>query len=112
MTVRRLEGIPGFSIDRVAGAAGNDPDVLRMENLDTDLPPPPRAVAATHAAIGRDDTNSYLPFTESQLPSPPRARQDRGYPHEGLGRKEQRSVLPAGLQQRTGGAIIGASRSG
>ena len=38
--VRRLDGIPGFSIDRVAAAAGNDPDVLRLENLDTDVPPP------------------------------------------------------------------------
>lgn len=63
MPVRRLEGIPGFSIDRVAAAAGNDPEVLRLENLDTDLAPPPTAIAATQAAIGKDDANSYLPFT-------------------------------------------------
>jgi N-succinyldiaminopimelate aminotransferase len=31
--------------------------------MDTDLAPPPDAVAATHEAIGRDDCNSYLPFT-------------------------------------------------
>ena len=43
MSVRRLEGIPGFNIDRVAAAAGNDPDVLRLENLDTDIPPPAEA---------------------------------------------------------------------
>ena len=42
MSVRRLDGIPGFAIDKVAAAAGNDPDVLRLENLDTDLRPPPR----------------------------------------------------------------------
>src|SRR5438093_1172900 len=41
MGVRRLRGIPGFSIDRVAAAAGDDPDVLRLENLDTDVAPPP-----------------------------------------------------------------------
>lgn len=35
MSVRRLEHIPGFNIDRVAAAAGDDADVLRMENLDT-----------------------------------------------------------------------------
>ncbi|MBI3459660.1 pyridoxal phosphate-dependent aminotransferase [Candidatus Acetothermia bacterium] len=63
MPVRRLEGIPGFSIDRVAAAAGNDPEVLRLENLDTDLAPPAAAIAATQAAIGKDDANSYLPFT-------------------------------------------------
>ena len=63
MTVRRLALIPGFSIDRVAAAAGSDPDVLRLENLDTDIPPPPKAVQATRDAVGSDDVNSYLPFT-------------------------------------------------
>lgn len=63
MSVRRLEHIPGFHIDRVAAAAGDDPDVLRLENLDTDLPPPAAALEATRAAIGEDDANSWLPFT-------------------------------------------------
>jgi aspartate/methionine/tyrosine aminotransferase len=59
----RLAGIPGFGIDRVAAAAGDDPGVLRMENLDTDVPPPAAAVEATRRAVGEDDANSYLPFT-------------------------------------------------
>jgi aspartate/methionine/tyrosine aminotransferase len=63
MSVKRLAGIPGFSIDRVADAAGDDPDVLRLENLDTDLAPPQAAIDATRAAVGRDEDNSYLPFT-------------------------------------------------
>jgi N-succinyldiaminopimelate aminotransferase len=63
MSVRRLEHIPGFNIDRVAAAAGDDPDVLRMENLDTDVAPPPEAVEATRTAIGTDNANSWLPFT-------------------------------------------------
>src|ERR1700692_4395635 len=63
MTVRRLEHIPGFNIDRVAAAAGDDPDVLRMENLDTDIAPPGDAMEATRAAIGEDEANSWLPFT-------------------------------------------------
>ncbi|HKA67777.1 MAG TPA: pyridoxal phosphate-dependent aminotransferase [Actinomycetes bacterium] len=63
MGVRRLEGIPGFNIDRVAAAAGDDPEVLRLENLDTDIPPPATAIAATRAAIGDDEANSWLPFT-------------------------------------------------
>jgi len=63
MSVRRLEHIPGFNIDRVAAAAGDDPDVLRLENLDTDIPPPAAAMEATRAAIGEDDANSWLPFT-------------------------------------------------
>jgi aspartate/methionine/tyrosine aminotransferase len=63
VSVRRLEHIPGFNIDRVAAAAGDDPHVLRMENLDTDVPPPAEAVEATRAAVGTDDANSWLPFT-------------------------------------------------
>jgi aspartate/methionine/tyrosine aminotransferase len=65
MAVRRLAGIPGFSIDRVAAAAGNDPEVLRLENLDTDVAPPAAAIMATRDALERDEANSYLPFTGS-----------------------------------------------
>jgi aspartate/methionine/tyrosine aminotransferase len=63
MAVHRLSGIPGFAIDQIAARAGADPDVLRLENLDTDLPPPAAAIAATHAALEDDAANSYLPFT-------------------------------------------------
>src|ERR1700757_5195855 len=63
MGVRRLEHIPGFNIDRVAAAAGDDPDVLRLENLHTEIPPPAEAMGATSAAIGEDEANSWLPFT-------------------------------------------------
>ena len=60
--VSRLGDVAGFSIDRVARAAAADPEVLRLENLDTDIAPPQSAIAATRAAVGRDDANSYLPF--------------------------------------------------
>jgi aspartate/methionine/tyrosine aminotransferase len=63
MSVARLDHIPGFNIDRVAAAAGDDPDVLRLENLDTDIPPPAEVIEATRAAIGEDEANSWLPFT-------------------------------------------------
>lgn len=63
MGVRRLAEIPGFSIDRVAAAAGDDPDVLRLENLDTDVSPPPAAVQRTAEVAGSDGANSWLPFT-------------------------------------------------
>jgi hypothetical protein len=35
---------------RVAAAAGDDPDVLRMGNQDTDIPPSEEAMEATWAA--------------------------------------------------------------
>ena len=60
---QRLDGIPGFGIDRVAEAAGSDPDILRLENYDTDIPPHRDAIEATRVAIDRDEANSYLPFS-------------------------------------------------
>src|SRR3954447_18088631 len=58
----RMAGIAGFGIDRVA-AAVLDADVLRLENLDTDLGLPPEAVAVTRAALDDPVSNSWLPFT-------------------------------------------------
>jgi len=63
MTVSRLREIQGTAVDRTGGSAdrAHDPETPCLENMDTDLGPPP--LAATHEAIGRDDCNSYLPFT-------------------------------------------------
>jgi len=57
-----MGGIAGFGIDRVA-AAVVDADVLRLENLDTDLALPPEAVAVTRSALDDPVSNSWLPFT-------------------------------------------------
>ncbi len=59
---RRMDGIAGFGIDRVA-AAVLDADVLRLENLDTDLGLPPAAIAVTREALEDPVSNSWLPFT-------------------------------------------------
>ncbi len=58
----RMDGVAGFGIDRVA-AAVVDPDVLRLENLDTDLPLPVEALAVTRSALEDPVSNSWLPFT-------------------------------------------------
>ncbi len=63
MRSRRLEDVTGFGIDKVAAAAGDDPEVLRMENLDTDVPPPPEVIDVTRTAIGPWEYNSWLPFS-------------------------------------------------
>ncbi len=62
--VSRLQKVPGIGVDRMGNAAdaAHDPEILRLENLDTDIPPPAIAIEATRNSIGLDDNNSYLPF--------------------------------------------------
>lgn len=64
MTVSRLRDIPGIGVDAVGDAAdaAGDPELLRLENLDTDIRPPAVALEVTRAAVDDDAANSYLPF--------------------------------------------------
>jgi N-succinyldiaminopimelate aminotransferase len=64
VSVSRLEHITKIGVEQMGELADslNDPDVLRLENLDTNIPPPESAVAFTRSAIDDDDANSYLPF--------------------------------------------------
>src|SRR5215467_12107166 len=64
MAVSRLQHVPPIGVDRMGDAAdaAHDPDILRLENMDTDIPPPRAAILATHQAIENDACNSYLPF--------------------------------------------------
>lgn len=67
MSVSRLRDIPGIGVDGIGDRADRlgDPDMLRLENLDTDIRPPRAAVEATLAAVELDTANSYLPFQGS-----------------------------------------------
>ena len=49
--------------DELSCGTRSDPAVLRLENYDTEIPPHPDAIEVTRAALGRDDANSYLPFS-------------------------------------------------
>ena len=64
MPVSRLAGMAGIGVDRMGNLADQSQDgaILRLENLDTDLRPPPGVEEATRQAVGKDDANSYLPF--------------------------------------------------
>jgi hypothetical protein len=57
----------GFGIDKVAEAAEGDPVILRLENLDIDLPLPPGVVEATRAAVGKDEYNGFIPFSGRRI---------------------------------------------
>jgi hypothetical protein len=61
MRARRLHNVPGFGIDKVAAAAGHDPDILRLENLDIDLPPPPGSSKRPAKRSGRTSTTATFP---------------------------------------------------
>ncbi|MDH4073146.1 MAG: pyridoxal phosphate-dependent aminotransferase [Gammaproteobacteria bacterium] len=64
MSVSRLEYITKIGVEQMGDLADSlaDPEVLRLENLDTNIPPPAPAVEFTRNAILDDDANSYLPF--------------------------------------------------
>jgi aspartate/methionine/tyrosine aminotransferase len=60
----RLAGMAGIGVDRmgVLADAASKRDILRFENLDTDVPPPDVAMGITGEAARSDGDNSYLPF--------------------------------------------------
>lgn len=62
--VSRLINVPGIGVDKMGNAAdaAHDPEILRLENLDTDILPPQVAIDVTRKGIGVDENNSYLPF--------------------------------------------------
>ena len=64
MSVSRLEHMAGIGVDRMGNRADatGDASILRLENLDTDLRPPPGVEEATGLAAADDAANSYLPF--------------------------------------------------
>ena len=64
MSVSRLDHITKIGVEDMGDLADSlhDSEVLRLENLDTDLRPPESALGFTRAAVDDDAANSYLPF--------------------------------------------------
>lgn len=64
MSVSRLKHITKIGVEQMGDLADSlgDSEVLRLENLDTDLRPPEEAIRFTQDAVQDDDANSYLPF--------------------------------------------------
>jgi N-succinyldiaminopimelate aminotransferase len=63
MSVERVRHLVGIGVDataELADAAASD--VLRLENLDTDVRPPEAASAISRDEVDADSANSYLPF--------------------------------------------------
>jgi N-succinyldiaminopimelate aminotransferase len=64
MSVSRLDYITKIGVEQMGDLADSlqNPAVLRLENLDTNILPPESAVEFTRQAVGDDNANSYLPF--------------------------------------------------
>jgi N-succinyldiaminopimelate aminotransferase len=64
LLARRTALMTPIGVERMGDAADalRDSRVLRLENLDTDLPPSRVALTLTETEIRNDDANSYLPF--------------------------------------------------
>jgi N-succinyldiaminopimelate aminotransferase len=64
MSVSRLAHVTKIGVEQMGDLADSlkDPNVLRLENLDTDLRPPQSALEFTKRAVDDDAANSYLPF--------------------------------------------------
>lgn len=64
MSVSRLQHITKIGVADMGNLADSldDPEVLRLENLDIDLRPSASALEYTKQAVDDDDANSYLPF--------------------------------------------------
>ena len=64
MSISRLTHITKIGVEQMGDLADSlkDPNVLRLENLDTDLRPPQSALEFTKREVDDDAANSYLPF--------------------------------------------------
>ncbi len=64
MPVSRLKFISKIGVEQMGDLADSldDPELLRLENLDTNLRPPQSALDYTKQAVDDDAANSYLPF--------------------------------------------------
>jgi hypothetical protein len=62
VSVSRLTHITSIGVERMGDDADrlNDPQLLRLEDLDTDLRPPQSALEYTKRAVDDDRANSYL----------------------------------------------------
>lgn len=64
MKAERLKYISKIGVEQMGDLADSlqNPNVLRLENLDTDIRPPKKALEYTKRAVDDDNANSYLPF--------------------------------------------------
>jgi N-succinyldiaminopimelate aminotransferase len=64
MITNRLAGMKGIGVDKATemAEAADDENILRMENLDTDLSPSDDIIEETKKTVSSKGVNSYLPY--------------------------------------------------
>lgn len=67
MSISRLRELRGIGVDQMGALADRltDTNILRLENLDIDIPPHPDVLERTRRTVDMDSANSYLPFVGS-----------------------------------------------
>ncbi len=82
----RMHGVPGIALDVMADQADERGEApYRLENADSDIPPPEVAVRATREAVGLDEYNSWLPLVglrELRAAVADRAREEDGLEYD------------------------------
>jgi N-succinyldiaminopimelate aminotransferase len=97
MRPKRLAGMTGIGVDRMGSLADAlaHPEVLRFENLDTDILPHEVALEFTKSAVEQDRNNSYLPFvgqTRLRRAAAAHVAHQSGVPYDG----ERNVIVSAG----------------
>jgi aspartate/methionine/tyrosine aminotransferase len=95
---QRMAGLPRIGLDIMGDQADERPDSYRLENADSDIPPPEVAVAATRDAVGQDAYNSWLPLVglrELRAAVARRIRKDEGLVYEW----QSEVVITNGIQE-------------
>jgi N-succinyldiaminopimelate aminotransferase len=87
----RMHGLPRIGLDIMGEQADEKGQSYRLENADSDIPPPEVVVRATREAVGLDEYNSWLPLTG--LRELRRAVTERISEEDGLGYDWQTEVV-------------------
>ena len=80
-----MQGLPRIGLDIMGDQADERQGAYRLENADSDIPPPAHVIQATRDAIGKDEYNSWLPLVglrELRAAVTHRLKKDEGLNYE------------------------------
>ena len=81
----RMHGLPRIGLDIMGDLADEQGGAYRLENADSDIPPPEIVIQATRETVGLDEYNSWLPLVglcEMRRAVAERIRKDDGLDYD------------------------------